>query len=507
MSSAGSLQLCAGQAGVCEAAVHAMSDIFSEQATDALLLVDADNAFNSLNRKVFLHNIGHLCSPMAIYIKNCYNAPSRLFVLGGTEILSSEGTTQGDPLAMPVYAIGITPLLDLIKPATESDTSMKHVAFADDLSGAGDLINVRRWWDNIVIYGPKLGCNPNAAKSWLIVKAETEEMAREIFRGTRIKITIEGRKYLGGFIGSKSGCGEYEEELVNSWCEQLRVLSKIAKTEPQAAYAAFVNGYKHKLTYHIRTLPNIKQHLTRLDALVDQLFILAITDDHTCSDDERLLIPLPVKKGGLAIPIFFSIAELEFFNSRAATDQLIKHINDQVITAQIDNTLLKNSKRNIVKAREEHNDTVLQQLRAKMSPEQLRANDLTMMKGASSWLTILPLKAEDYNLNKREFYDSLCLRYRWTPKYLPPVCPCGKSFNVDHAMSCMKGGFVHRRHDEVRDLFASLLQDVCHDVEIEPPLQALSGEALSGSTNSSDEARLDSAHEDFGKGGNVHFLT
>ena len=267
-----------------------------------------------------------------------------------------------------------------------------------------------------------------------------------------------------------------------------------------------MNGFKHKLTYHIRTLPNIKQHLTQLDALVDQLFIPAITDGHMCSDDERLLIFLPVKKGGLAIPIFSSIAELEFSNSRAATDQLIKHINDQVITAQIDSTLLKNSKRNIVKAREEHNDTILQQLRAKMSPEQLRANDLAMMKGASSWLTILPLKAEDYNLNKREFYDSLCLRYRWTPKYLPPVCPCGKSFNVDHAMSCMKGGFVHRRHDEVRDLFASLLQDVCHDVEIEPPLQALSGEALSGSTNSSDEARLDVSARGFWQRGQRAFF-
>ena len=141
-----------------------------------------------------------------------------------------------------------------------------------------------------------------------------------------------------------------------------------------------------------------------------------------------------------------------------------------------------------------------------MSPEQLRANDLTMMKGASSWLTILPLKAEDYNLNKRESYYSLCLRYRWTPKYLPPVCPCDKSFNVDHAMSCMKGGFVHRRHDEVRDLFASLLQDVCHDVEIEPPLQALSGEALSGSTNSSDEARLDVSARGFWQRGQRAFF-
>ena len=70
----------------------------------------------------------------------------------------------------------------------------------------------------------------------------------------------------------------------------------------------------------------------------------------------------------------------------------------------------------------------------------------------------------------------------------------------------MKGGFVHRRHDEVRDLFASLLQDVCHDVEIEPPLQALSGEALSGSTNSSDEARLDVSARGFWQRGQRAFF-
>ena len=58
-------------------------------------------------------------------------------------------------------------------------------------------------------------------------------------------------------------------------------------------------------------------------------------------------------------------------------------------------------------------------------------------------------------------------------------------------MSCMKGGLVHRRHDEVRDLFASLFKDVAHDVEVEPHLQTLTGELLSSSTTSSDKARLD----------------
>ena len=68
MKGAGNLQLCAGQAGVCEAAVHAILDIFAEEDTDALLLVDANNAFNALNRKVMLHNIRYLCPHVATYV-------------------------------------------------------------------------------------------------------------------------------------------------------------------------------------------------------------------------------------------------------------------------------------------------------------------------------------------------------------------------------------------------------------------------------------------------------
>ena len=48
------------------------------------------------------------------------------------------------------------------------------------------------------------------------------------------------------------------------------------------------------------------------------------------------------------------------------------------------------------------------------------------------------------------------------------------------------------RHNELRDLTASLLSEVCHDVGVEPLLQPLSGEILAGrSANVSPEARLD----------------
>ncbi len=59
-------------------------------------------------------------------------------------------------------------------------------------------------------------------------------------------------------------------------------------------------------------------------------------------------------------------------------------------------------------------------------------------------------------------------------------------------MICPKGGSPIIRHNEVRDLTADLLTEVCHDVEIEPILQELTGGHLSLRTaNTEDGARLD----------------
>ena len=43
------------------------------------------------------------------------------------------------------------------------------------------------------------------------------------------------------------------------------------------------------------------------------------------------------------------------------------------------------------------------------------------------------------------------------------LCPCGKPFDVDHAMSCFKGGFIHQRHDQMRDMIAQLMSDIYKD--------------------------------------------
>ena len=57
LEAAGSLQLCAGQDAGCEAAIHAIHSVFTNESTEAVFLVDAGNAFNSLNCQVALRNI------------------------------------------------------------------------------------------------------------------------------------------------------------------------------------------------------------------------------------------------------------------------------------------------------------------------------------------------------------------------------------------------------------------------------------------------------------------
>ena len=58
IDASGSLQVCAGHKSGNEAAIHA---IFHADETDAVLLIDASNAFNALNRTAALNNIRVLC--------------------------------------------------------------------------------------------------------------------------------------------------------------------------------------------------------------------------------------------------------------------------------------------------------------------------------------------------------------------------------------------------------------------------------------------------------------
>ena len=119
------------------------------------LNVDTD-AFNSINRKAMLHNLKFICPIIATYIINCYAKPSRLFIAGGGEILSSEGTTQGDRTSMGAYALGILPLIKfLLQFINLNKMIAMEVAFAGDFSVAGSLNSIKDYWDKLTAIHPK----------------------------------------------------------------------------------------------------------------------------------------------------------------------------------------------------------------------------------------------------------------------------------------------------------------------------------------------------------------
>ena len=150
----------------------------------------------------------------------------------------------------------------------------------------------RSFWQTLVNIGPKYGYYPKPSKSYLIVKDGHSMRANEVFIDLDIKVTTTGQRHLGSIIGSAEYKKEYVTEAVNSWVKQFHVLSQIAEIDPQAAYCAFVTGFRNKLTYFLRTIPDINVLLRPLEDIMRNEFIPALTGGITCSEDERLLLSL-----------------------------------------------------------------------------------------------------------------------------------------------------------------------------------------------------------------------
>ena len=482
----GCLQLCGGQISGIEAAVHAARSAFDSPECDAALLVDATNAFNSLNRMTALQNIRRLCPPIATILVNTYRAPTDLYVDSDT-ILSQEGTTQGDPLAMAMYGLATIPLIRRLS------GNCKQVWYADDSAAFGSLEHLRSWWDKLTIEGPNFGYFANPSKTWLVTKDTHIHEAATIFTNSGVNITPNGRPYLGAALGSTEFIEEHLNSKVQAWSSKIAMLGEIAKSQPHAAYSALVHGLSSKWTYLSRVTPNISHLLTPLDTALRSLLLPALTGRPPPNDSELDLFALPARLGGLGIRIPSKNAEKELQSSHLVTSPLVFHILDQdpdysyeIIAEQLRN------KTDISKHNREEYAKEADELYNLLPIHVQKAVNLAKEKGASTWLTALPLKEYGFALHKAAFHDAMALRYGWTPTNLPTKCDCDSNFTVDHALSCVKGGFPSIRHNEIRDLTANLLTEVCNDVRIEPDLQPTSPDQLSGATaNAQDGARLD----------------
>ena len=173
-----------------------MHTIFEDEKTDAVLLANAANAFNSVNRQVFLRNICIIHPPITTYVRNFFTLPSWLFIIGGTKIPLSDRTTQGNPTCMSMYAIAIMPLVLMIMEIMSISliNAGEIVAYADDFTAGGTIKDLKYCWGTLCEFGLKFRYYPEASKTWLIVKNEFYNTANATFKSTKINVTSNGKR-------------------------------------------------------------------------------------------------------------------------------------------------------------------------------------------------------------------------------------------------------------------------------------------------------------------------
>ena len=210
-------------------------------------------------------------------------------------------------------------------------------------------------------------------------------------------------------------------------------------------------------------------------------------------DLEKNLLALPARFGGLGIVNPVQLSSVKYDASTRVTSPLQSLLlsqsglcSDDVQSTQLSlRSAVKSSKSNAIVSTK---DALIEQA----PPSLKRALELVPDKGASNWLTVLPVQEHGFALHKTAFHGAIALRYGWDPVRLPNHCSSRIKFSIEHAFSCPKGGFPTIRHNEIHDLTASLLTEVCHEVQVEPTLQPISGESFDYATlNTEYEAHLD----------------
>ena len=170
---------------------------------------------------------------------------------------------------------------------------------------------------------------------------------------------------------------------------------------------------------------------------------------------------LPTRLGGLGIVDPSKQAASQRTACRNITAPLVELIVDQsevyAPETKAAQTRAKNRTRNFHRQQQTR---AAAELKVKLPSHLQKAIDVSSEKGASSWLSTLPIAEHGFALHKGAFRDSLCLRYGWHPPHLPSHCVCGSQFHVEHALSCPRGGFPSICHNEIRDITASLMSEV-----------------------------------------------
>ena len=146
------------------------------------------------------------------------------------------------------------------------------------------------------------GYFPKAVKMCLVVKANLLEEATKVFGDSGMQIKTDGCRLLGTALGSTEFLHQFMRKKIESFAELVLELSSVARSQPHVAYAALTLGLSGKWTFLSRTMgAAINPLLQPLEKVIRQQLFPTLTGRDLANHQERRLLALPVRPGGLGI--------------------------------------------------------------------------------------------------------------------------------------------------------------------------------------------------------------
>ena len=228
-----------------------------------------------------------------------------------------------------------------------------------------------------------------------------QQDAASVFSGSGIIISMEGRPYLGAAIGSDSYVNSFVEKVKGWSAEVIKICGE------SAPCCAFTHGLSSRWLFVFRTVPCVCDAFQPLEDMIRQVFIPTLTGCSPPSDSSRLLFALPARWEvlGIFVPTRICVSEL------AASCDVMEPLSQCILNHDlsfVEAVASQQARKALLrKAKSEHCSTQFAELYQQLGPSLKRAMDLATVRGASSWLTTLPLSEHGFTLHR----SALALRY------------------------------------------------------------------------------------------------
>ena len=108
----------------------------------------------------------------------------------------------------------------------------------------------------IILMHPRLASLLNHLMNMLLMKS---------FAGSGTTISTKGNRHLRAALGSRTFVEEFVSKKVATWITDVKQLAKIAHTQPQAAYAAYIHGLSSRWLFLLHTVPDMQDLLQPLE--------------------------------------------------------------------------------------------------------------------------------------------------------------------------------------------------------------------------------------------------